>query len=133
MEFGFGKIILESRGIGCFPDKKFPNVLFLDLLDKDGNSIQLAEKIEDVVRKFGFEQGKRFVPHITLGRFRKGKRRRMDSMPEIEFGNFEIVFDSFYLMKSVMDSKGSKYYPVKKFYFHGPAKRGIDTDAEAQR
>lgn len=122
--FGFDKIIFETKGIGFFPNPKFPNVIFLELTEKEnppdgeaGNSFKLAEKIESAVNKYGFERDKRFIPHVTLGRFRKGKRKRMERIPVMKIESFKIEMDSFYLMKSIMDSKGSTYSVIKEFHF----------------
>jgi 2'-5' RNA ligase len=60
---------------------------------------------------------KKFVAHITLGRFRRENRKKVDEGNLAEFEPFEVVFDSVYLMQSVLDSKGSKYYPIKEISF----------------
>jgi len=118
-DLGFNKIIFETKGIGFFPNQKFPNVIFLELSEKEGNSYKLTEVIENVVRKHGFERDKKFIPHVTLGRFRKGKgkRKRIDNIPLISAGDFKIEMDSFHLMKSMMNNKGSSYEKIKEFHF----------------
>ena len=116
-DLGFNNIIFETKGIGFFPNQKFPNVIFLELTEKERNSYKLAEEIENVVRKLGFERDKKFIPHVTLGKFRKGKRKRINNIPLISAGDFKIVMDSFYLMKSMMSNKGSSYEKIKEFHF----------------
>jgi 2'-5' RNA ligase len=116
-DLGFSNIIFETKGIGFFPNQKFPNVIFLELSEKERNSYKLAEEIENVVTKLGFERDKKFIPHVTLGRFRKGKRKRIDNIPLINAGDLKIEMDSFYLMKSMMSNKGSSYEKIKEFHF----------------
>jgi len=117
-DFGFSKIIFETKGIGFFPSQKFPNVVFLELTDKEESSQKLAELIERTVKKLGFDRDKRFTPHVTLGRFSKGNRKKIENIPEVSSAGFNIEMDSFCLMKSMMSNKGSEYFLIKKFFFN---------------
>jgi RNA 2',3'-cyclic 3'-phosphodiesterase len=114
---GFNRITFETKGIGFFPDPRFPNVIFLELSERDDNSYKLAEQIENTVRKIGFERDKKFIPHVTLGRFKKGKKQKIESVQELSTDNFQIDIDSFCLMKSIMSDKGSTYEKIREFHF----------------
>ena len=112
---GFEKLKFKTAGIGFFPDTKRPNVVFADLKEDNNNSEKLVEKIDEVIKLFGIVPDKKFVPHITLGRFKHGRRKKPADKVNIEFENFEIEFRSFYLMKSILKSGGPEYEVIKEF------------------
>lgn len=106
-----------SNGIGFFPNPRKPNVVFIGLDEEGNSSKELVDKIDKVITGFGIQPDKKFSAHVTLGRFRRENRKRVDENNLVEVEPFNIVFDSFYLMKSLLDSNGSKHYPVKHFFF----------------
>lgn len=62
---------LVIAGLGCFPNEKRPNVLFVKVQNEDGTLIKIFNQIEDIAEKFGFEREKRhFSPHVTLQRIK---------------------------------------------------------------
>ncbi len=115
--FGFRHINFHSTGIGCFPNMKRPNVIFTALEEEGNNSEIMVEEIDKVIAKAGIKPDKKFVAHITLGRFRRENRKSADENEMVKFEPFNISFNSYYLMESKMDSRGSRYYQIKKFYF----------------
>ncbi len=115
LKTGFKKINLRLNGIGFFPNEKFPKVVFASLEDDNNKCLQLAEKIKSITEKFGFEETKNFVPHITLGRYKTNGRKLQGFVPQINFEPKEFTFDSFYIMKSELASSGSKYSVVDEF------------------
>jgi len=112
----FERIRFQTKGINFFPNQRNPRVIFLDLREFGENSKRLAERIEEIAEKYEFEKEKPFVPHVTLGRFRKGASQKVEGL-KVEVANFEIEFNSFCLMKSELSSSGSRYYVVKEFEF----------------
>lgn len=118
INWSFKILRFTSNGIGFFPNLRKPNVVFIGLDEEGENSKELIEKIDKVITGFGIQPDKRFVAHITLGRFRRENKRSVnaDNLPAVE--PFNVKFDSFYLMESVLDSKGSKHYPVQEFNFN---------------
>jgi 2'-5' RNA ligase len=115
--FNFDKLLFLSDSIDCFPNKKHPNVLILKLTENENNSEQMTGEIDRIILKYGIKPDKKFVPHLTLGRFRRENRQGVEdiSFPEVEAINFE--FKSFYLMKSVLDFKGAQHFVIKEFPF----------------
>lgn len=93
-------------------------MIFFGLKEEDNNSEILMDGIDEVILKYGIKPDKKFVPHITLGRFRRENRiGAADKIfPEIEHLSFE--FDRFCLMKSILDYKGSQYFVIKDFLFN---------------
>lgn len=62
---------LNLRGVGCFPSKRDPRVLWVGI-DSNGVLPRLAEKVErTLVERNGIPPDQRkFSPHITIARFR---------------------------------------------------------------
>jgi 2'-5' RNA ligase len=115
--FNFDKLLFFSDSIDCFPNKRHPNVIFLKLTEIDDNSLRMTDEIDRVILKYGIKPDKKFVPHITLGRFKRESRANIDNiiLPGVEKINFE--FKSFYLMKSELDSRGARHFEIKEFPF----------------
>ena len=117
LKLDFETIDFSTNGIGFFPNAKYPNVVFICLEEKDSNSEKLVEFIDKIILNFGVKPDKRFIPHITLGRFRRDKRIKITEEIEINTEPINIQFDCFYLMKSTLTPKGSEYEVINKFKF----------------
>ena len=117
INWDFESLKFTSGGIGFFPNARKPNVVFIGLDEEETGSKKLVDNIDKILTEFGIKPDKKFVAHITLGRFRRENRKSVDEQDLVKFERFNVVFDSFYLMQSMLDSRGSKHYPVKQFYF----------------
>lgn len=113
----FETIDFITNGIGFFPNAKYPNVVFIALDENGNNSEKLVEFIDKIILNFGIKPEKRFIPHITLGRFRRDKRVKITDYVNIKTEPFSIQFDCFYLMKSILTPKGSVYEIINEFKF----------------
>ena len=71
----YGPFNVFLNGAGVFGSKRNPRVLWLDL---DGDVARMAhfkDSLHEHLKTFGInEEKRRFNPHLTLGRFRKGVR-----------------------------------------------------------
>jgi 2'-5' RNA ligase len=114
---GFENIKFNSSGIGFFPNSRKPNVVFIALEEEGSNSEKLVQEIDKVITKLGIKPDKKFVAHITLGRFRRENRKGVDEEKLVNFEPFYVSLNSYFLMESVLDFKGSKHYPIKEFNF----------------
>ncbi len=114
---GFNHIEFNVSGIGFFPDTRHANVIFISLTEVNTNSQILIEQIDNVIKIFRIIPDKKFVPHITIGRFRQGRKKRIKEKIDLSFADFKIVFNEFYLMKSILKSKGSEHEIISKFQF----------------
>jgi 2'-5' RNA ligase len=114
----FKQLEFHSDGLGFFPNPRRPNVIFVSLKEVGNNSEKLVEEIDKVITKSGIKPDKKFVAHITLGRFKRENRKGVDAENLVEFEPFDVNFDSYYLMESVLDYRGSKYYEIKKYNFN---------------
>lgn len=113
----FDSIRFTTDGIGFFPNPKYPNVVFTSLEEEGDNSARLVEFIDKIIFNFGVKPEKRFVPHVTLGRFRKDKRIKIDNPINLTVEPIKAEFESFFLMKSVLTPTGSVYEILNEFKF----------------
>ena len=117
LKFEFETIGFSSDKIGYFPNSRYPNVIFAGLNEQGNNSDKLVSFIDRVILNFGVKPEKRFIPHITLGRFSRNKRKKIEEELNISFPSENIQFDSFYLMKSTLHQEGSIYEILYNFNF----------------
>lgn len=117
LKLEFDMIKFTVNGAGFFPNPKYPNVVFAELNEQGSSSLKLVEFIDKIIYNFGVKPEKRFIPHITLGRFSRDKRVKIEQRVNINLEPIEIEFDSFYLMKSSLTPKGSVYEVISEFKF----------------
>lgn len=103
---------MEIARFGGFPNIKNPRVLFIGLTENQ-KLLKLQSEIEERLEGLDFKKEVRpFFPHMTVGRI-KGKSRLKGSFPvprRLPFFISEVA-----IMKSVLNSEGSKYTPVSVF------------------
>jgi RNA 2',3'-cyclic 3'-phosphodiesterase len=64
---------LEARGAGAFPNLRNPRTIWLGVGEGANEMVGLHRAVESSLAKLGFrEEGRRFRPHITIGRVREG-------------------------------------------------------------
>ena len=118
LKFDFEKIDFTAKGIGFFPDSKYPNVVFIDLSESGSNTEKLVGFIDKIIFNFGVRPEKKFIPHITIGRFKRDKRVKIESPVEIDFQPFNIEFSSYFLMQSILQKEGSAHLVLNEFGFN---------------
>jgi 2'-5' RNA ligase len=103
---------LEVKGVGVFPNIRSPRVLWVDI-SGSGLLSGLQKGIEDGLSSLGFNpENRRFVPHLTLGRFRSsaGKHdlhNRIEQNKDLSLGSFDVM--SVSLMRSDLSPAGARY------------------------
>lgn len=117
LKFDFSEIEYETTETGFFPDTKYPNVIFAGLKEINNHSQTLVEFIDKIIINFGVKPEKRFIPHITLGRFSRKKRYKLGSDIKYKLLHQKIIFASFFLMKSILTPEGSNYEIINEFSF----------------
>jgi len=111
-------ISIEISGIGTFPVKRSPRVLWTGIKD-NGELIKLHSEIEKGMASLGFDPEKRaFSPHLTLGRFRSSRGRgslleKIKTITHESFGQFDVRF--IYLIKSDLKPSGAVYSRIAEF------------------
>ena len=117
IKFGFEELRFDTFEIGFFPNRKYPNVVYAGFEERSSNSAELIESIDSIMLNFGVKPDKKFVPHITLGRFDRSKRKKLEEPVMPALPNAEAVFESFSLMKSTLKQGGSEYTEIYKINF----------------
>jgi len=110
-----GNILFESNGINCFPNFKFPRVLFVDLKNEDGKAVEFYDGLSSVLADSGFEADKKFHPHLTLARIKNNFKPDLHNINERLKFNFRFSLDRFYLMESKLLPTGSVYKELRSF------------------
>ncbi|MBN1823794.1 MAG: RNA 2',3'-cyclic phosphodiesterase [Endomicrobiales bacterium] len=121
-----GRVCARSRairvvfsGLGVFPDRNPPRVVWAGISEGAEEIKKLASDIKEGLSTAGFQKEKRgFRAHLTLGRVRSAKNageiaRRVNAMKDVSAGACGI--HSVELMRSVIETQGVKY-SVKRSY-----------------
>jgi len=110
---------LDVRGIGVFPNISRPRVVWVGVESADQNLDLLHKEVEVTLEKIGFEpEGRKFAPHLTLGRVKslKDKRRLIDQVQMFkgcELGSFNV--ENLFLFKSDLRPSGAVYTKLSTF------------------
>jgi 2'-5' RNA ligase len=71
-----GPCAFSVAGVGAFPNPERARVVWVGMRDSAGSLAALHKGIESALDGMGFErEGRRFTPHLTLGRVRDGLGR----------------------------------------------------------
>lgn len=112
---------INLKGIGIFPDKGRPRVIWVNILDSD-RLIKLQEALDKTTVSLGIKEDIRsFSPHLTIGRVRsqKGKDmllRAIETLKDKNFGNINV--NKFSLMRSVLKPTGAQYTTLAEFHLN---------------
>jgi 2'-5' RNA ligase len=103
------------RGLGTFPERGRPRVLWLGLeVPRAAAALQAA--CERAAVAAGFEPETRaFHPHLTLGRW--GDRARRPPLPDVDLGSAHV--GELVLYRSELRPSGSVYTPLAVFPLGG--------------
>jgi 2'-5' RNA ligase len=113
-----GPFEVKPLGVGVFPDRRRPRVVWIDLLHADALKT-LQEEVEISLISVGFKrEDRRFSPHLTIGRIRTlGDRDAfigaIETLREKDFGNIRV--NKISLMKSELKTSGAQYSIVTEF------------------
>ncbi len=117
------KIVSFSlSGMGVFPDLKDISVLWAGIRTDETLINKLNQNIEDFAYNFGFKKEKRkFLPHLTLARVRKGKKININLRQYIvenkESFFFQSAFTRIVLFSSNLTQEGPEYTEIKSLEF----------------
>ncbi|MEK7263087.1 MAG: RNA 2',3'-cyclic phosphodiesterase [Bacteroidota bacterium] len=116
----FLPIELTFEGIGSFPNRIAPRVVWIGCENEDGQLRRFKNALDKQLSQFGFEiENRKFYAHITLGRV-KGNRNIKDlllSMENLTFSPQKIQCSEILVMKSVLLPQGSEYFVLQKIPF----------------
>ena len=78
---GFAAFQLRTEGIGFFPERGFPRVIWTAVSSKDQRLAPLQKAIQSATLEFTSEPPeKEFTGHITLGRAKQIRRREAETL-----------------------------------------------------
>jgi 2'-5' RNA ligase len=88
---------LTLDGLGGFPNRKRPRVIWVGLRETSGELAKLKRKLDATLAPLGWEKEKRrFNPHLTLGRVKKiggvGKLAWNTAVPAADWGVTAVQF-----------------------------------------
>ncbi len=116
---------LVGRGLGVFPNWRYPKVLWAGLAGDTDAMRSLHRRLEEAFGEFGFAPDDReFRLHLTIGRAKKARfkgrealMQMVEKMADREFG--EIAVDALVLYRSELTPDGPIYTPLKRFSLGG--------------
>lgn len=116
---GFGASQLLCKGIGVFPNWKYPRVFWAGFTGDIEKVIGLQKQIEDALSPFDIQKDKRgFRLHLTLGRA-KGTLRKsplttlVEKLGPVVFGT--VAVERLIMYKSELRKSGAIYTELKGF------------------
>lgn len=113
-----GRIPVELRAMGAFPDMRGPKVLWVGVKDQTKGLVELHRRLIAATGKLGFESdGRRFTPHITVARARGGPGHPVarELTPLLDTTICQTVLSELVLFRSVLGEGGASYTPLKRF------------------
>jgi len=114
---------LSAGGLGFFPNKMRPRVIWLGIKGEMEKAVFLGGRIDAYLAAQGFEEEKDHRFHLTLGRMRSDLRLNdmLKLVGDLEgkekFRSFKV--EQFHLMKSTLSSKGPVYSVIESFTLKG--------------
>jgi RNA 2',3'-cyclic 3'-phosphodiesterase len=81
--FPVAPFLLAFGGLGVFPPRGAPRVMWLGVVDGAADAIELQALVADRLAPLGVEKDARpFRPHLTLARWREGRRSERPRLAE---------------------------------------------------
>ena len=115
---GARRFELKLTGLGQFPPRKPPRVIWAGIESCYDSLKDLAHNIDTALKPFGFEPEKRkFSAHVTIGRVKNNRNIRSvtDDLEKIRFDTPGTTVSEVVFFKSDLTPKGPIYTPLKKF------------------
>ena len=108
----------EVGGIGAFPSEQSPRVVWIGVKDTSGRLEEISRALDDGLQSLGIgREGRRFKPHLTLGRVRSGRGHdelcgAMAAHRDAQLGRREV--DEIVLFQSELTPQGAVYSVVAR-------------------
>lgn len=113
--------LLGLRGLGVFPERGPPGVLWTGVGPPDPRLFQLYGKLEKVLLDLGIEpERRRYRPHVTIARCGKSAAPNVKKIFLADGANFETApfrVNGFALFSSELTPTGSRYTKLAEFLF----------------
>jgi 2'-5' RNA ligase len=111
----FGELPLTCERLGCFPDLRYPRVVWAWVHDEADALTRLFHRIDETVSQFAEKPAeKRFTGHITLARLKQIKRPDTERLAQFVEGAVKRQFGkwtakSVSLIQSQLGQTGATY------------------------
>ena len=114
-EIRFNRFNLKLAGLGVFPNKSRPRVLWIGL-NNNSELLRLQKEISCLFTNCG--DNKDFHPHVTLARINSLKEsdKFIETLKRIKLSELEFSVNSFSLIKSELTPKGPIYEVIQTFH-----------------
>ena len=110
-KISFSSFDISLKGVGGFPNLKNPHVIWIGIDDNGAKKlISIANEIGMKLTELGFENEKKFKPHLTIFRVKKKINDISVMMKEyqtVEFGTQTV--SKIKVKRSVLSPKGPEY------------------------
>ncbi len=110
-EIDFSTFSFTLKGVGAFPNKEFPRVVWIGVGSGKEKIVDLAQKVDSLLADIRKDDHP-FHPHLTIARVRGAIDKKIF---DYSYKSRPIVVDSFYLMKSILTPLGPQYKVIKRF------------------
>ncbi len=113
---GITPFTLQAHGLGCFPNTRKPNVVWVGLEGEIARIVELARRVEDALAARGIaREDKPFSPHLTLGRVNRDARQSdraalgeaIQKFPPADYG--PVPVQAVHLIQSDLRPGGAVY------------------------
>jgi 2'-5' RNA ligase len=106
----------KLHNVGVFPNENHINVIWLGIKPEQ-ETIELKNKIDEVLKEFKFKDEYDFHPHLTLARvkFIKDKEKFKELLHSLKTSNSEFEVKEFKLIKSELTPEGPEYTNIAVF------------------
>lgn len=117
----FGEMRLTAERLGCFPDLRFPRVLWTWVHDDAERLAEFQRRVVAATSEFTRERAEdKFTGHITVARIKSIKRPQAEVIASFLKGAVDRRFgiwmaDRLELIRSELSPQGSRYTTLKKF------------------
>jgi len=117
---GFDELELVCERLGCFPDLRFPRVVWAWVHDTTERLQALHHRIDEATRSFAEKPAEtRFVGHITLARPKQIKRSDAGRLARLIEGAANRSFGSWRareirLLRSELSQEGAKHHELAR-------------------
>ncbi len=104
---------IKLEGLGCFPHPRNPRVIWIGVTQGGDELCAIADALEKELAQFGFNEEKRFHPHLTIGRVKKSCGVEDILAKTIHTDPFEV--SAVMLFKSTLKPDGPVYDELCSF------------------
>lgn len=105
-------VSVKYAGVGCFPNRRAPRIVWVGMRDLKGNLATLQREIETAVEPLGFKREERaFHAHVTIGRVKSEKRigSLIRMMESVTFESQPVTIGEIIIVRSELEHSGSVY------------------------